>query len=72
MLYFPPSIQQQNQDKPSNDIGEKIIDMDVDNEMPNIETVKSLIANVKKNTAKAINDDEIVDTDHDTGNLDDT
>ena len=72
MLYFPPSIQQQNQDKPSNDIGEKIIYMDVDNEMPNIETVKSLIANVKKNTAKAINDDEIVDTDHDTGNLDDT
>ena len=46
--------------------------MDVDNEMPNIETVKSLIVNVKKNTAKAINDDEIVDTDHDTGNLDDT
>ena len=49
MLYFPPSIQQQNQDKPSNDLEEKISDVDVENEMPNIETVKYLIAKVKKN-----------------------
>ena len=48
MLYCPPSIQQQKQDKSSNYIEEQISDVYVDNEMPNIETVKSLIAKVQK------------------------
>jgi hypothetical protein len=49
MLYCPPSLQQQKQDKPSDDLlGEQITDVDVENEMPKIETVKSLIATVQK------------------------
>ena len=70
MLYFPPIIQQQKQDKPINDLEEQISDVDVDNEMPNIETVKSIIEKVEKNMASAINDDEIVEPDHYTGDLD--
>eukprot|EP00978_Attheya_sp_CCMP212_P024201 scaffold75729_cov40-Attheya_sp.AAC.2 len=41
MMYCPPSLQQQKQDEPSDDLGEQISDVDVENEMPNIETVKS-------------------------------
>eukprot|EP00978_Attheya_sp_CCMP212_P019227 scaffold53623_cov55-Attheya_sp.AAC.1 len=48
MLYCPASLQQQKQDKASADLGEQISDMNVENEMPNIETVKSLIAKVQK------------------------
>ena len=48
MLYCPPSIQYQNKDKPSNDLGEKLSDVYVDNETTNIETVKSLITKLKK------------------------
>eukprot|EP00978_Attheya_sp_CCMP212_P028465 scaffold98330_cov28-Attheya_sp.AAC.2 len=65
-------IQQQKQNEPSDDIGEQINGVDVENEMPNIETVKSLIAKVQKNMANAINDDEIVETDHGTDDLDET
>eukprot|EP00978_Attheya_sp_CCMP212_P002744 scaffold5622_cov70-Attheya_sp.AAC.2 len=74
MMMCPPSLQQQQkQNEPSDDLGEQSSDVDVENEMPNIETVKSLIATVQKNLANAINDDEIVETgDHDTGDLDET
>ena len=47
MLYCSSIIQNQKQDEPSNDIGEKISDVDVDNDMPNIETVKYLIEKVQ-------------------------
>eukprot|EP00978_Attheya_sp_CCMP212_P014747 scaffold37745_cov27-Attheya_sp.AAC.1 len=73
MMYCSPSLQEHKQDEPSDDLGEKISDVAVENEMQNIETVKSLIAIVQKKTANAINDDEIVETgDHDTGDLDET
>eukprot|EP00978_Attheya_sp_CCMP212_P016445 scaffold43071_cov88-Attheya_sp.AAC.1 len=74
MMYCPPSLQEQKQDdEPSDDLGEKISDLAVENEMPNIETVKSLIATVQNKMTDAINDDEIVETgDHDTGDLDET
>eukprot|EP00978_Attheya_sp_CCMP212_P011654 scaffold28855_cov80-Attheya_sp.AAC.3 len=73
MLYCPPMLQQQKQNKPCDDIQEQINDVDVENEMPNIETVKSLISKVQKNMTNAINDDEIVETDHDgTDDLDET
>jgi hypothetical protein len=75
MLYCPPSLQQQKQkqDGPSDDLGEQITDVDVENEMPKIETVKSIIATVQKNMENAINDDEILETgNHDTGDLDET
>ena len=48
MLYFLPSMKQQKKDRPSTNMGGKISDVDVDNEMPNIETVKSLITKGKK------------------------
>ena len=38
----------QKQDEPSNDLGDKISDVDVENEIPNIETVKYLISKVQK------------------------
>ena len=47
MLYCSSIIQNQKKDEPSNDIGEKISDVDVDNDMPNIETVKYLIEKVQ-------------------------
>jgi hypothetical protein len=73
MLYCPPSLQQQKQNEPSDDRGEQINDVDLENEMPNIEKVKSLISKVQKNMANAINDDEIVETDHgSTDDLDET
>eukprot|EP00978_Attheya_sp_CCMP212_P026221 scaffold85793_cov40-Attheya_sp.AAC.1 len=73
MMYCSPSLQDQKQDEPSDDLGEKISDVAVENEMQNIEIVKSLIATVQKKMANAINDDEIVETgDHDTGDLDET
>eukprot|EP00978_Attheya_sp_CCMP212_P026765 scaffold88617_cov63-Attheya_sp.AAC.1 len=68
MMYCSPSLQEHKQDEPSDDLGEQIIDVAVENEMQNIETVKSLIATVQKKMANAINDDEIVET----GDLDET
>ena len=60
MLYCPPRIQQPKHEKTSNYLGKQISDVDVENEMPNTETVKSLIAKVKKNMMNAINYYEIV------------
>ena len=48
MLYFLPSMKQKKKDRPSNNMGGKISDVDVDNEMSNIEIVKSLISKVQK------------------------
>ena len=46
--------------------------MNVNDEMPNIETLKYIIEKLQKNMASAINDDEILETDNDTGDLDNT
>jgi hypothetical protein len=72
--YLPPSLQQQKQkqNEPSDDVGDQIIDVDVEKKMPNIEPVKSLISRVQKNMANEINDNEIVETDHGTADLDET
>eukprot|EP00978_Attheya_sp_CCMP212_P016392 scaffold42943_cov53-Attheya_sp.AAC.2 len=48
MSYCPASLQQQKQDEASADLGEQISDVNLENEMPNIETVKSLIAKEQK------------------------
>ena len=48
VLYFPPIIHNQKQDKPSNYLVEQRSDVDVENDMPNIETVKYLIEKVQK------------------------
>ena len=43
------AVTNQKQDEPCNDLGDKISDVDVENEIPNIETVKYLISKVQKN-----------------------
>eukprot|EP00978_Attheya_sp_CCMP212_P002729 scaffold5585_cov57-Attheya_sp.AAC.11 len=72
LLYCPPSLQQQ-QNGEHTDTGEQLNEETIEEEMPNIQTVKSLITKVQNNMENAVNDDEVEETgEHDTDDLNDS